>query len=372
MDVQFAPVLADASAFPPAVVKATPSLSVADLFRFSGISTQNYIFTRNGRAALGIAAGSLELAGRQNVILLPAYHCPALIEPFLWQGYQVKFYPVKADLFIDEQQFAALLTDDVTHCVVVRFFGFNQNADAVISLAAKAGKMVIEDSAHGLIDYIQRQSSINSQVAARICSINKIIPTLDGGLLQLTSHQAQQPADCSWLEELKAVAYLLKFPQLLGRLRKAKIAVPAATAAGITGQRRFKYFDPADLTTSSFRLTRQILKSCNPENIRLQRQSNYRYLVQGLSSANVGHCLYPHIDSEAPYVLPFLLKDASLFSLLRKQKIQVLRWEEIALSDCAISQSYRSRLIQLPCHHKLNQQQLDYIIAAVKSLEKNQ
>ena len=192
MDVQFAPVLADASAFPQAIVKATPSLSFADFFRFSGVSTKDFIFTRNGRAALGIAAGKLQISGRKNVILLPAYHCPALIEPFLWQGYQVRFYPVKADLYIDELQFSALLTDDVTHCVVVRFFGFNQNADVAISLAAKAGKIVIEDSAHGLIDYLQRKDSASSQVAARICSINKIIPTLDGGLLQLKSKQAQQ------------------------------------------------------------------------------------------------------------------------------------------------------------------------------------
>lgn len=371
MDVQFAPVLADASAFPPAIVKATPSLSLVDLFRFSGVSTNNFIYTRNGRAALGIAAGSLQFTGCKNVILLPAYHCPALIEPFLWQGYEVRFYPVKEDLFIDEAHFSNLLTEDVTHCVLVRFFGFNQNVDSVISLAAKAGKVVIEDSAHGLIDYILNNGRANSQVAARICSINKIIPTLDGGLLQLAERPAQLPANCSWLDELKAVAYLLKLPQLLRGMRKTKPTALPIKESEVSRQ-RYKYFDPADLTTSSFRLTKQILKSSNLNTIRLRRQQNYRYLVQNLSSSNVGNCLYPHISNESPYVLPFLLNDAALFSELRKQKIQVLRWEEVALSDCAVSQSYRSRLIQLPCHHKLSQQQLDYIIMAVKSLEKDQ
>ena len=90
--------------------------------------------------------------------------------------------------------------------------------------------------------------------------------------------------------------------------------------------------------------------------------------MRGLAAATAGSCLYPTISDEAPYVLPFVLRDENDFQRLRMQRIQVLRWEEIAGSGCVVSERYRSRLVQLPCHHKLKQADLDYIINAVLKL----
>lgn len=372
MDVKFAPVMANANNFPTATIRATPAFSLTD-FRQIGqsIDFSHCIYTRNGRAAIGLAAQQLKHNEQPNIVLLPAYHCPALVEPFLWCGYEVRFYPMQPDLTVDEAVFTQLLTPDVTHCLLVSFFGFQQNTQQLITLAARAGKVVIEDCAHGLVGFLRQLNQPNPEVAARICSINKILPTIDGGLLYLQQPITIKPAYCGWYEEIKGIAFLLKIPQFIQFIKPRKQQAESVEKPTPAPARQFKYFQPEDLSSASFRHTKLILLSSNFNHIKSQRIANYNYLAKALSGSLAGKCLYQTARSEAPYVLPFLLNDAADFHYLRLQKIQVLRWEEVAYSECKVSNDYRSRLIQLPCHHKLKQSELDAIIAAVKNLELN-
>jgi perosamine synthetase len=372
MDVKFSPVIANAINFPAAVIRATPVFGLTDLrtpWQYSALSQCTH--TRNGRAAIGIAAQHLMQTQQQNVVLLPAYHCPALVEPFLWLGYQVRFYPVLPDLSVDPQAFSRLLTEDVTHCLLVRFFGFNQNVGQLITLCDAAGKKIIEDCAHGLVEFVDGLTQPDPRVSARICSINKVLPTIDGGLLYLRTQPVQQQKHCGWYEELKGIAFLLKIPQQLQRFKTAQKVSENPPASGNTQQNQFKYFQPSDLTLASFRHTKWILQCSNFERIKAKRKENYTYLANGLAHATAGKCLYPQVTDEAPYVLPFLLNNEQDFQRLRMQRIQVLRWEEVAFTGCEVSESYRRRLVQLPCHHKLKQSDLDYIINAVNNLVEN-
>lgn len=369
MDVKFAPVLANANNFPVATIRATPAFCLTD-FRQLKQSTDfsHCIYTRNGRAAIGLAAQQLMHSEQPNIVLLPAYHCPALVEPFLWLGYEVRFYPVLSDLSVDEVIFDQFLTKDVSHCLLVSFFGFQQNSKQLITLAAQAGKIVIEDCAHGLVDFLQQLDQPDPAVAARICSINKILPTIEGGLLYLQQPIKMKPKYCSWLDEAKGLAFLLKVPQFIHSLKSKKTPSNLTEKQPQAVASQFKYFNPEDLSSASFRHTKMILQASNFAKIKTKRLANYNYLARGLADVSAGHCLYVAAGTEAPYVLPFLLNDANDFQRLRMQKIQVLRWEEVAYSQCKVSNDYRSRLIQLPCHHKLKQSELDYIINAVRNL----
>ena len=372
MDVKFAPVIANAVNFPDAVIRATPAFGMTDIrvLSYSGNLNQ-CTHTRNGRAAIAIAAQSLMKKRQPNVVLLPSYHCPALVEPFLWLGYKVRFYPVKQDLTVDPAIFQKMLTSDVTHCLVVRFFGFSQNVEQLITLSHDSGKTVIEDCAHGLPYFVDSIKQPNHKVAARICSINKILPTIDGGLLYLQSKTAYQPHYCGWTEELKAIAFLLKIPQLFQRFRKSKKNLAVDSKFNDQSKATYRYFKPSDLTSASFRHTKYILKTSNFNAIKDKRRENYLYLVKGLKNASAGTCLYTDVADEVPYVLPFLLHDEKDFARLRMQKIQVLRWEEMAPSGCEVTETYRTRLVQLPCHHKLKRSELDYIIKTVLKLVEN-
>src|SRR5690606_16221614 len=115
------------------------------------------------------------------------------------------------------------------------------------------------------VDFVDGLQQPDPRVAARICSINKILATIDGGLLYLYAQPARQLQHCNWYEELKGVAFLLKIPQLMQRARrrnKASVNVKVKVQ-GTVESAQFKYFRPSDLTSAGFRHTKLILQCSN-------------------------------------------------------------------------------------------------------------
>lgn len=382
MAVKFLSPIANASQFPVPTVSASPKFRLSDvnLLHSSELSLKHAAYTRNGRGAIGIAGKALKKPGK-NVILIPAYHCPALVEPFIWLDYEIRFYPVNPDLTIDVNQLKiALSAGDVTHCVVIRYFGFSQNIQEVVSYLDQNGIYVVEDCAHALFAFLEHFSPKKHQddrVSASICSINKILPTIDGGALYLKQPSQPNLQEANWADEAKACAFLLGIPQFVGKLKSwlGQSEQSATTQSDSTAQTdpehedRLRYFQPVDLSSASYRHTHYILSKSDLDAIKIKRRRNYQYLLNGIANPAVGKVLFSQPEKDVPYVMPFLLSDDKHFFTLRSKGIQILRWEEIAISDCTISQEYRSRLIQIPCHQQLKRAQLDYIITTFNQLQ---
>lgn len=376
MVVKFLSPIANASQFPVPSVSATPKFHLTDVNVMlpSDLKLSRATYTRNGRGAIGIAGKALKKTGR-NVILIPAYHCPALVEPFIWLGYEIRFYPVMGNLHIDQEALKAELNKgDVTHCVVVRYFGFNQNVDSIVQFLTGFDVAIIEDCAHSMFKFVEHFSidkEGNDPVDASICSINKILPTVDGGALYLKDPSKHQLIQTSWTEELKAFAFLMGVPQMLDRLRTNNKAVnhEVKQAQPVeTDEAALRYFKAVDIQSASYRHTHYILAKSNLKKIRNKRRANFEYLLKNINNPEAGEALFSELDKDVPYVMPFLLKDEKHFFTLRKLGIQILRWEEVAISDCEVSSQYRSRLIQIPCHHQLNKTQLDFVVQSINQL----
>ncbi|MDO6709199.1 DegT/DnrJ/EryC1/StrS family aminotransferase [Aliiglaciecola sp. 2_MG-2023] len=379
MAVKFLKPLADASQFPAPSVTATPKFRLRDLdlAQHAKGDVRETIFTRNGRGAIGIAGTALRKENCKNVILIPAYHCPALVEPFIWLDYEIRFYPVKADLTVDISLLEkAISAGDVTHCVVVRYFGFGQNNNDVIRFLHKQPVEIIEDCAHSLFRFVDHFADSGKQVpdvSASICSINKILPTIDGGALYLKSKYEAKLTHVGWLEEAKACAFIVGIPQFVGRLKarfkKSKNETAEVCAEPSEEDSHLRYFQPIDLVSASYRNTKSIFCHSNLKLIRKKRRRNFEYIVNNINNPKVGAPLFNCLkDEDIPYVIPFLLTDECYFYQIRKKGIQILRWEEVAVSDCSVSQEYRSRLIQIPCHQQLSTNQLNFIVDTFNQL----
>ncbi|TRY30832.1 DegT/DnrJ/EryC1/StrS family aminotransferase [Aliiglaciecola sp. M165] len=390
MAVNFLPPIANASQFPQPSVSATPDFHLKDvvLFNRSPYHLENAVFTRNGRGAIGIAGKALKKTA-DNIILIPAYHCPALVEPFIWLGYQIHFYPVMENLQVDKAMLNSMLDElNPTHVVVVRYFGFNQNVDEMIAMLRGRPVEIIEDCAHSLFRFLHHfdpKMASDIEVSASICSINKILPTVDGGALYLPNKPAGTLQQTSWADELKAFAYLLGIPQALDKFRSRSKAVNSDQTANIgttkdaspsikpsieQEDKALRYFQPVDVESASYRHTHYILGKSQIETIREKRRKNFEYLISKIDNPVVGHPLYTSLDQfDVPYVLPFLLNDDKHFFTLRKNGIQILRWEETAVSECKNSMHYRSHLIQIPCHHQLTKEQMDFVIDTINSIQ---
>lgn len=348
MSVQFSAPLMDAKHFPPSLIKAQPGFSLTGSSLRRNVLPVNDVSTfSRARYALAAAALQLKQSSQQNTVLLPAYHCPALVEPFIYAGYNIVFYPQLAGLSTDPATFSQLLTSQITHVVVVRYFGFNQNADDLIQQAYAANKRVIEDNAHSLVHFWQTCEAQPPAISASVSSVTKTLGSADGGVLYLPGYKGSAQVAPGFITELKA-------------LRSGNRPLSSSVDAGL------RYFRAAMQTADCLRASRWLMLRSNYAAISRQRRDNYQYLAQQLKHSSAGQVLYPALGQhDVPYVLPFLLHDVNSFKHLRQQQIQVLRWEELATPATGIASSYQQHLVQLPVHQGLSKQHLQHIVKAL-------
>jgi hypothetical protein len=90
--------------------------------------------------------------------------------------------------------------------------------------------------------------------------------------------------------------------------------------------------------------------------------------MQGLSELAAGHPLFSDLPADVvPYTFPFLLERESDLPGLKQEGIPLLRWEELAFSGCPTSERYMTRLVQIPCHQELGNQDVDWIVRTIKA-----
>jgi len=379
--IEFSPPLANAADFPPAILKIEPQQPMCNLSWFANQSLQqlNIQFFRSGRGALYFAAEQLKKPGG-NLILLPAYHCPALVEPFIAAGYQIEFYPLQADLTVDLKVLQKLITPETTHCLLVRYFGNEAQVNTQLDWLAAQGLITFDDCAHDLQSFIRPQLVAN----ATICSLKKFIAANDGGALRLRNLQTATLKPAPLLVEVKNLVRTLlsgwrwfsaKQPMLLpftaeieSHIDGVQLNAIGSNEAAVpeTQPKSFRYLRQHDRQDTCYRLTKWQFYHTNLQQSLYRRQQNCKLLMAGLVNARLGRLLWQEVpDDCAPYVIPFVLDDGRSFYQLRKRGLQVYRWEELAPADCLVSKDYRQRLIQIPCHQDLTPDDIIQIIAAI-------
>jgi perosamine synthetase len=370
MAVNFSVALENAANFPHPTILASPKFrpSLLTLKNQLNVDSDHCIFTKNGRGAIAIAGEALKCEG-ENIILIPAYHCPALVEPFIWLDYKVKFYPVNPDLSVDINAFKSLLAKGgVTHCVLIRYFGFEQNVDEVERMLKQTDISIIEDCAHAFFAFQNNILIKGTGSDAQICSINKLLPSIDGGALYMPKHNLRTLYPRRWISEIKGVLHTLGISQRLLKFKKTNTNSTPATPSPVEAT-EFRYFLPDEKYSASYRHTKWLAKYSQLNKIKQLRRDNFTYLTSKLKNCKAGKPLYTELKAnEVPYVLPFLLNDVEYFKALRMKGIQVLRWEEIAESNCSVSANYRARLIQLPCHHQMSEAEMNRLIQSITEL----
>lgn len=358
--------------FPPTIIAAQAKLHS----RFISLSKGNSAFdkcafTHSGRTALALAGKILQRTDTANVILIPSFHCPAAVEPFIWLGYKIAFFKIEDDLKPDLSHIKALVKEhDITHCLLINYFGFRFITEEVADFLKQQNIKLISDCAHSIYALLDEVKNPNSPSDATICSINKMLPTIDGGLIHARDTAPPALIKHDWWTELKAIAYTLGIVGLLNKFRKQQTAQNVQDSGEpqtSNEQVKFRYFSPDNINSACFAHTEAILRISNLEKIANQRRKNFDYLVGQLSTSSKGRPTLTHYrDGEVPYVFPFLAESHLLFNRLREANIQCLRWEEVAHSECSVSQHYRKHLLQIPCHHMLTRQDLDTIVEVLK------
>ena len=319
-----------------------------------------------------------------KTVLLPAFHCRAIVEPVLYLGAQPCFYPVMADLRPDFSALSSLLNGSgapVAAMVITHYFGFPNDVDEAERYCAAHGIALIEDCAHALYGRAGERllGTVGSYATA---SPWKFLSMRDGALL--LDNTGGQPTRCTaqpWLTEIKALIAMLQgwsqrvwrrpcLPDIDVAILFEQAKLIAAQPIAQTPESGFKEFIPGLDAMLALRSSRWLMAHAAHERIASRRRANYLRWLEGMRPVPGVRPLFPELpEGVVPYAFPLLIDPKGMgFHLLKMAGIPFWRWEDMAVTDCAISRDYRIRVLQLPCHQELRAEELDWMIHTVQTL----
>lgn len=350
-----------------------------------GLTHRRYL--HSGRYALYHALRHAGLTPGDGV-LVPAYHCLAMLEPLHILGLEPVFYPIAADTSVRTADLESRLTAGIAAVIVVHYFGVVQNLSAVRLLANRAKVWLIEDCSHALFGGTA-EAPVGAVGDYAIASTMKFLPIGFGGLLasaqrDLTGLALQNPP---LRDELKAAYNLLESaleyrrpalpePLLQGRVdqprqltpNRGPLRPPAAAAREYQGRTEYS-LDPHWLHRQATRVSRTLLNRGATQCLAERRRANYAAYLRAVRGRHDCHPLCdPLPTSTVPQVFPLYVNDCRpVFIALKRQRVPIIRFGEfldarVTASICPVSIDYADHLLQFPCHQALTTPEVDWII----------
>jgi dTDP-4-amino-4,6-dideoxygalactose transaminase len=268
--------------------------------------------TYSGRGAIcqALRVRRAQEASRK-VVLVPAFHCPTVVDPILDAGFEVCFYGVDEKLRIDEADFLARLDGNVAAAVIIRYFGIADASASLRKAVRNAGAWILDDCSHSFL----RANPVrlaDAQADATTYSFWKLLPSMTGGGVLFGSETAlrlAQPQQAPALGLRAMLGQLLDEPQrALRNLRKPDVEPEPRPVVRGTAAEAYPYV-AAESRWGMSPLAARVLRAADPDTVVAQRRANYVALAGALAPTPEMELVWPTLDEEAcPWGLPVLLK----------------------------------------------------------------
>ena len=299
--------------------------------QFSGVCQGiDLKFTYDGQGALYQVFSSLRRNGRRYA-LLPAFHCPTVVEPAIRAGLTPRFYRINEDLSIDYRSFEDGLDRHVAAALIIDYFGFPSNVSLIKTQCEDCGVAVVEDCAHSFLHANPiRLAGDRGDLA--IYSFKKIMPTQLGGGIRNNSdnifldHQLRRPPLFDSLKHLKlildnSIAYsrsnrVKDFSNFLHRIRsiiRRKELAENSNRKSQPEDTRFDYPFHLHLANSAMPwYSKRILLMSDLDRVVRARRRNFRIFQAGISEIDQLSLPFAELNKSAcPWAFPVLLEDRS-------------------------------------------------------------
>lgn len=307
------------------------------------------------RARYGLACIAKALLNDGATVLLPAYHCPAMIEPFVWAGCTPEFYDVDPTSLLPVE--AVRDQFNAADAILLSHFCYPRRELRVLADEARAADLlVIEDLAHAGL-----QNTLLGDVG--VTSLVKFLPVPFGGeVISANIDSARAVADQHRRLQFSATRWYVG--ALHRRLRQRLIDRPA-------GDNSFRYFDPHAMTKPMQVVGSQSMSADEAARHALLRSSNFSLLNEFFGDRYPTHYIDPGLVGDAtPYAFPLLMPNEAMFAELKQHGVPLQRWEEIAPSPFAHIDTLRRRLVQLPVHQQLRSSDMESLITVLDTVLK--
>lgn len=328
----------------------------------------------HGRYALTAVLRSLGV-GLGKTVLIPAYHCRTMIDPVLRLGGTPVLFPLQPDLTPDWVGLDACVAASAQPVALLlpHFFGFPQPVEQVRAWCDKNGVAYVEDCSHALFGELGGKP-IGSFGDGAIASPYKFFACEDGGLARCAKMVMPSPRPKPSLgDELRGVwRSMQKLLQGAGKKLSRTIgdddAKPCGVdvildVVGISSQ-----YDSALEERQALRWSRLIMKGSSIDQISLARRRNYQAWLAAVSDMQGCRPQFPILpDSVVPYMFPLWLDDpVRVFFRLKRAGLPIFRWDDLAVSECAVSRSARLGLIHLPCHQGVGRSEMNWMLEVLR------
>lgn len=296
---------------------------------------------------------------RDGPVLLPAYVPGGVAWAALDAGFEVRYYPVEADLSLPARTVRERIDDlEPAAVVFIHYFGFVDEAyDDLRGAASDRGALVIEDCARGLFSRDDGALLGSTGDLALFC-LYKTLPAPNGGLVVARDRPLPEPAGTRrerWAAVRAAGASVLSnvgvrgsrtAPLVDGDLRQQQEAVADRTAL----------FEPGGVT-------RRGLRQCDPWDVRSARRGRYADLRERLAATDVEVVTPPLSPGVSPYGVAVLTASPDererLYDALHERRLpaEVLTWPPVhrhtTVNGFEGATALRRRLLVLPTHQQL-------------------
>ena len=336
-----------------------------------------------GRYALH-EAFRLAGVGPGRALFAPAYHCRTMVDPALSLGAPVHLYPLDAGLEPDLVRVATLLARHGAPAALLatHFFGVARRFEALAAWCRQHGVVLVEDCAHG---FVLDPADGHAGPAAGamgglgdygVSSPYKFLPCPDGGLLWAPASRGQAlrpPRGRSWRDELRGA---------LGLRARAARALPGQgpgsppDSGGACGQhlrepahKPSPAYDIAAEGAGRLRLSRWLVRRAAVDAAAHTRRARHAQWQQASLRFRGARALHTPGEHDVPYMFALLLEQPEpAFSRLKRAGVPIWRWDEMLVSGCSTAGHYRERLLHLPCHQGLTEDEMDWMIACVEQV----
>lgn len=383
---------------PSEIATSHPELRFSDVFPRSTLNFEHLIrgvdlrFTYDGRAALFQLFSNIRALGRPSV-LLPAFHCPTVVEPAIQADFSARFYRVRKDLTIDVDDFLRCLDEDVAAALVINYFGFPANIEEVRAACRVNKTLLIEDCAHSFLN-ANPVHLAGGRADFAIYSFKKLVPSSVGGGIRCNVDEPSivtslvRPPTYNSIVTLKRMidqAISQSDSGLLAGLQKgadaayglfkrrstAKSTAPEKTINTVGGDYNF---DERLVISRIPGFARHILNVARLDEVATSRQANYSFLRDRiLPVSGVEVAIHGSAGSVCPWALPVRIDNRSTIDReLKARGVPLFTFGETlhpelfgdrAASDHAIESAeyLSSHLLCFSIHQSISMKHLEFV-----------
>lgn len=299
-------------------------------------------------------------------VLIPAYTCQTVLEPFLQQGWEIDYYNVNNRLRIDIEDIKAkTAVFKPSLCIAHPYYGADLNREELDALAEikRCGCILIEDLTQCVFS-TQRNTIFDYFVG----SYRKWFPIPDGAfLIGDVDGVNEMPENEIFVQTMSDAMYLRGTFHQSGdnNIKEISRRLGNIAISHISGE-----IVPHSMSNFSISL----LSEMDIEELKRKRWDNYLYLYEHLQTNRT--CIFidrnPDELTCAPLFFPVYVKDRSTFQMkLAQQEIYAPILWPVHTDKVLINENIRQifeEIIMLPIDQRYERSDMERMVAVINSL----